>query len=354
MVAPFQRLLAILLAAGGALCVPEHSCAFFNTPPQLTLPQAMKLYKPTRDAVAAIMTRYPPTEYLYVGVGRSPTLFIALMKATLGDSAAINIPLSDMGNFKPGAYSQGVSSSSFGENPKPIDYERLTARLRKHLDHYFPTPAEIAGKKVLLVDFASSGQGIVNTRREIAAYFVARDGAKSSQVSAIAIPEGKESIKVLKANDIDILEVSGALRDKLIKAQFEGLAEYPEFMATIESRNAENERPPAKRTRATIVSEKLEWDKNSIYAGTDKDRWVRKVKAARKKYIENLRGFEDLTAAFETRAAQDLSFARFLAKRSPESPFVKQLKRDPNSPFFDLRALRDFGTCVLRWMRSPI
>jgi hypothetical protein len=53
-------------------------------------------YESIRDAALEILRRYPPNEYLYVGIGRAPTSIVSFIKE-LNPKLAINFPASGLG-----------------------------------------------------------------------------------------------------------------------------------------------------------------------------------------------------------------------------------------------------------------
>lgn len=114
---------------------------------------APKEYEQLRDLSLAIMTRYPPNEYVYVGVGRSPTPITAFMQSILPGSA-LNLPLS------------GLRETEEGKPGLPMGERR--ARLERHLARFFPQPAVLRGRKVVLMDFSFSGNSLLVAGAELA------------------------------------------------------------------------------------------------------------------------------------------------------------------------------------------
>lgn len=86
---------------------------------------------------AKIQKNYPPSDYIYVGVGRSPALVTAFLDA-LG-SEVINLPLSNLSNKKEG---------------QSLDYNTLS----KHFESFLLTDSK---KKMLFIDFSTRGRTIL-------------------------------------------------------------------------------------------------------------------------------------------------------------------------------------------------
>lgn len=109
--------------------------------------------------------RYPPDEYYYIGVGRSPFPLIAFMQA-YGVEAG-NLPLS---GFRPALPGEGLKreheweseeSLQTGRKSKvmldaPLSSEVMTT-LKAHFDKFIPSARELGEKSLLLIDFSTPG-----------------------------------------------------------------------------------------------------------------------------------------------------------------------------------------------------
>ena len=74
------------------LAVASWSDAFAN--PQLISPEE---YKGIRDVTLEILKRCPPSECLYVGIGRSPTPIISFLQ-NVPHAIAVTVPFSKASN----------------------------------------------------------------------------------------------------------------------------------------------------------------------------------------------------------------------------------------------------------------
>jgi hypothetical protein len=268
---------------------------------ELTVRETLKQYKEIKRVDLELLNRFPPSEYVYVGIGRSPTPFMSLLQATVGQNAAVNVPLTDMSNFKPGGYVHGLSPGNAGYVTRngvttpvvydPINYERLVLRLRKHFDYFLPRPSDLKGKKILLFDFASTAESLINSKREISNYYQALTPGQPIRVEAIGIPEAEDSEKALKDNRIEVISVSKKVRKYLTQTQFKNLAEYGQFMATEVYGNPAFEAAPKRITRDSKT--------------------------------DHLEGYDTLTEAFKLEASGDQPFMKTLSQIIPDAPILK-------------------------------
>ena len=105
-----------------------------------------------------IIDIFPPDQYLYIGIGRSPAPVIAWLQAKAQTENAINIPLS---NFK---LCKRLGFNNIGIPEFPSDDART--KLFKHFDNYFRMSSGFQ-KKWLVIDVAESG----NTLRSADLHF---------------------------------------------------------------------------------------------------------------------------------------------------------------------------------------
>ena len=98
------------MSSGQLLAIPLLLLALATSPPpalarsgdgQPLVHQLFTLqdYEQAWQLTKFMIEKYPPDQYVYVGMGRSPTPITAMLKVLFGDEAAINIPLSNMATF---------------------------------------------------------------------------------------------------------------------------------------------------------------------------------------------------------------------------------------------------------------
>lgn len=104
----------------------------------------------------ALLKRYPPDQYYFVGVGRSPDPLITLMELGHPDCCSV-VPYSSKLESLRGMQLAGARSLKWARRPyDPVKSKEAFA----WLDHYFPKPEVIKGRKVVPVDYASLGLGL--------------------------------------------------------------------------------------------------------------------------------------------------------------------------------------------------
>ncbi len=96
-----------------------------------------------RDLGEFLLKNYPPKKYLYVGVGRSPTLLSAHLQL-IDPKLVVNLPASKVKSGRP--FAQMTPEQK--------------ALLKEHLIRFLPSKAELAGRTLLLIDFVHSGVGL--------------------------------------------------------------------------------------------------------------------------------------------------------------------------------------------------
>src|SRR4051812_47669655 len=85
------------------LALTSHSRAgFFDEMPKKPLSSALGIdYQPVLNLSLRVLKQYPSSQYYYIGLGRSPTVVIAMTQAILGPLSARNLPLADMRFMQP-------------------------------------------------------------------------------------------------------------------------------------------------------------------------------------------------------------------------------------------------------------
>ncbi len=101
-----------------------------------------------------ILKFYPPEHYHYIFVGRSLTMVRALMD--LQNISNTGLPFN-------GKSIDLSFSSSFGQE--------LEESLRLHFEEYLPDEINRAGKEFVLLDFTSSGAGLLTARKALNWYY---------------------------------------------------------------------------------------------------------------------------------------------------------------------------------------
>ena len=90
-----------------------------------------------------IQKRFPPSQYYYVAVGRSPVLLVTYLKLKNPGSAG----------YLP------ATKAKWASNLDMVSEEDQTY-LREHLKRFLPSDDELGGRKILLIDHVQSGLGL--------------------------------------------------------------------------------------------------------------------------------------------------------------------------------------------------
>lgn len=142
-----------------------------------------KDYHDTKNLVQDIIKRYPPHEYYYVGVGRSPAPIIEVMNAA-GIEGASELPLS-------GSKHLPLKNVTGG-----LDRQK---QVLEHLGRYLPDSKILAGKKIVLLDYAYSGEGLTNATEVVDWYLKQKSPGTSVDVMAVTdVNNDQETIAKLK------------------------------------------------------------------------------------------------------------------------------------------------------------
>lgn len=194
-------------------------------------------FEEVADLVLQIVKKYPPAEYLYVGVGRSPTPITAMMRAWFGDKVAINVPLSAMGYV--GRFDQTDSEWELAA------YQQQVQLIQTHLQSSMPSEEELGARKLLIIDFATTGKSLLEQLSQFHhfAYDRAQTVANKSRSKSSARPRSVVEREVrglaigvaplgeatLKKAGIPILPISRQLTQHYLSERYSDLAEYGPF-----------------------------------------------------------------------------------------------------------------------------
>jgi hypothetical protein len=289
--------------------VPLAHAQFGPEIKDVNVKQAMQDFGAIEKVAAQVTELCPPADCFYIGVGRSPTPIVAMLQAKLGNSSAINLPLSSMEGFANGSTMRGSDA--------PVTLAKTEIeRLNLHFDHFVPSESVLKGRRIMLVDFASTGESLNNTRTQLNNYLSANH--RSTQVEAAAIPENEISINNLKSMKINVLKADSRLTERLIGHQYKNLAEYEKFEAlqwrskrSLKTDAAEmppyfrEYTPPDKITqtskKAAAIAEQQHssiWNSDTAY---NRESWAVKRRADEMKRIEGMEGYENLVDAFRSK-----------------------------------------------------
>ncbi len=154
-----------------------------------------------------ILEKYPPNEYFYLGVGRSPVPIIALFQEIHPDIAS-TVPLSSMGNFNSN------------------NQEKVQKKLFQHFRKYFPSKKLLAGRKILLIDMTTSGKSFNETVNQTEVYL--KSEGLINSLKPYAIVEANDQLAkelILKGWGVKDLGTN-ELAQLMERSAFHGYAEF--------------------------------------------------------------------------------------------------------------------------------
>lgn len=165
-----------------------------------------------------IIQRYPPEEYFYVGVGRSPTPVIAFLQEYLPAHSASNLPFG------------GVTADDHlwvftqKDGRDHIDWEKgWGPNMDHHFKKFLPTPDQLGGRKILLVDYIVNGHSLSLAKR-IVEVFLKKEG-RLNGVKALGFHSDHINSQQINARGLDTLNIGFDQRFRYEK--MDPWAEYP-------------------------------------------------------------------------------------------------------------------------------
>ena len=168
-----------------------------------------------------IMTKFPPNQYFYVGVGRSPTPFMAYIQA-IDPTASVNIPIS---SFR--ARLTGASSSY--HHPLSLEHE---AKLNRHFMKLLNLE-QIGNRKILLIDFSERGDTLISLNQYLSKYLRLTHKPNKVEMLALASPNNFDRIatNMRGTNNATVISLRERplLSSKLTLQRYDPVAEYGAF-----------------------------------------------------------------------------------------------------------------------------
>lgn len=106
-----------------------------------------------------IMKHYPPSKYFVVGMGRSPFPFVDYINLARPKSAT-TIPVSYNEYIGSKPWFPSPSSAPWKRKLEPHSRGKDPAAFRKFMADFLPSESELAGREMVILDFADYGTGI--------------------------------------------------------------------------------------------------------------------------------------------------------------------------------------------------
>jgi hypothetical protein len=140
--------------------------------PRIDAAMVKKIGEATLDgamlASEQILARWPAATHVYVGVGRSPALITAYLDAR--GCTTCTVPLS--------GFKHGTVMGSGGRPPLEAEQE---AQLASHFGRYLIPPSALAGRDIVVIDFAMSAGGAIASYNYIHRYYTGPSEARSDR-----------------------------------------------------------------------------------------------------------------------------------------------------------------------------
>ena len=178
----------VLLAITSSNSLTERSSL-----PKLTI--SLKEVEDIERIAKQILKKYPPEQYFYIGIGRSPAALMAFFEDE--NIMYANVPLSDF-RYR---LKKDVVNKEKGKKSKtyrPLN-EYQKEMLFRHFDNYLPRSESIlAQKKLLIIDYASSGKSQIAAHEHIKKYYEQYNDVDVTVEMATIYADQSSVYKVLK------------------------------------------------------------------------------------------------------------------------------------------------------------
>lgn len=165
-----------------------------------------------QNTVAGILKQYPPKDYFYVGLGRSPTPFLAFLRA-IGLRDFANIPLSSMRSHP--------NSPTLEVDSQPLP-DSLKARLFFHFDRHVPSLERLQGRKILLFDYVQSGSSLMAAKAYLELF--RQSHPQAGEIEVLALVDGKLPVVPELESENQILIPDGMLKQHLRQSAYDSFA----------------------------------------------------------------------------------------------------------------------------------
>jgi hypothetical protein len=184
-------------------------------------------YPMAGEIAEEIVQKYPPSEFVYVGVGRSPTPVTAYLKEAYPGSA-VNVPFS-----RP-------------SQTNVVTKEELQARVRALFDRFLKNEGVLKqGKKILLIDFSYHGQSL-NMVNQFLNWYLKDQGQEQLKGYALAMV-GASDVKNIEriqrmpsGRNMKIFHLNHERKWGFFSSQYDPWAEYPSLDITDRSLSIES------------------------------------------------------------------------------------------------------------------
>lgn len=224
-----KHILALIVMSFALSAAPSFASSIFNPEGLKKVGAARAVFGTFNDfnEVARVslelIEEYPPSEYFYVGVGRSPTPVMAFLNGVIDPEIFINVPLSGLASL---AWYREVDS----ENIHDI-YAIRSAHLKAHLKMFLPAADKLAGRRLLLIDFVASGSTLIEAGRQVRDFYD-QSGEPNTTIESLALISSRTKYSTrekLEIAQIHSLLIGDGFHWKLRDRAYREFAEYEPF-----------------------------------------------------------------------------------------------------------------------------
>ncbi len=163
-------------------------------------------YRDIKEVITTILRKYPPENFFYVGIGRSPISIMAAVEAL--EVPHRKFPLSKM-----------TYMYSYAEKRTP----EVLRQFHSYLSMNLPSVEQLQGRQILIVDQVGNGYALVNMMREFQDFYDTL-GAKA-RVSCFGMIKWRLP-QAPPDSRIEIMEVGATLGLKMRSAYYNSVAPY--------------------------------------------------------------------------------------------------------------------------------
>ncbi len=187
-----------------------------------------------RLLIPSLVKTFPPNEYLYIGIGKSPAPIIEALRAELGLDSAWNFP---------------IKGAKFLED-LGILRETIPAGWRNALEsmaHFLPPKKLIKGRKILIIDVAISGRGFFKQMEIFDAALRLRDG-ESPILRGISFYYSLPLLhreSTLGRYEVEWVQAPPKLAQAWMESTFKWWAEFDSWEPLVDAPPLQNERFPS-------------------------------------------------------------------------------------------------------------
>lgn len=177
-----------------------------------------KEYENARDLALLVLDKYPVENYTYVGVGRSVTPVVELLRELHPNEVKV-LPLSNM-------YHRPSLHSDYMPPLKPEEENRLF----DHFERFLPTPEQTLGKKVLFLDFVVGGGSAVATEEYLSKFAKEKRPDIKPQMLIFSPTEKPEKIQAANKNyDVITTKKYDVINQRWLFSWFDHRSQFGSF-----------------------------------------------------------------------------------------------------------------------------